>query len=161
LKYFIRLAAIGFAYSLDSVELKHCTAAIRGATVAREFLFGCLRDRFVDFQPVIIKQFLASLDVANGMDEDAIIFFDSFAVRIARVIDPPRVVTANFWIDYIAVFQPKDESVWTVLVVGGGFPGDAFSRVFDNASAFGNELHRVNAPAVHTGLANLDLYGSL
>jgi hypothetical protein len=51
--------------------------------------------------------------------------------------------------------------VWIVDVVGSGFPGDAFAHVLDNARTFGNELRGVNAPAVHTGRTNLDLYGSL
>src|SRR5512132_3338260 len=75
------------------------------------------------------------------------------------MIDPARVVTANFRINYIAVFQTEVESVRIVVVVGGGFPGDAFACVFDDARAFGNELRGVNAPAVHARLANLDLHG--
>ena len=110
---------------------------------------------------IIIKEFLAGLDVAHGINEDAVVFLDRFAVRIAGMIDPARVVTANFWIDNIAVFQTEVESVWIVGVVRGGFPGDAFARVLDNARAFGNELRGINAPAVHTGRTNLDLYGSL
>jgi hypothetical protein len=129
--------------------------------MTRKFLFGCVRDRFVDFHSVIIKQFLAGFDVAHGINEDAVIFLDSFAVWIARMVDPARVVAANLWIDYIAVFQPEVESVWIVGVVGGAFPGDAFARVFDDAHAFANELPRVNAPTMHSRLANLDLYGRL
>jgi hypothetical protein len=49
--------------------------------------------------------------------------------------------------------------MWIVVVVGSGFPGDAFACVLDNARAFGDELRGVNAPAVHAGLANLNLHG--
>jgi hypothetical protein len=129
--------------------------------VARELLFGRFGNRFVQLHVIIIKEFLARLDVAQRIDEDAVVFLDRFAIWIARMIDPARVVTANFWIDYIAVFQTEVESVWIVVVVGSGFPGDAFALVLDNARAFGNELRGVNAPAVHTGRTNLDLYGSL
>src|SRR5206468_5736967 len=101
------------------------------------------------------------LDVAHGVNKDAVVFLHRFAVWIAGMIDPARVVTANFWIDNIAVFQTEVESVWIVVVVRGGFPGDAFACVLDNARAFGNELRGVNTPAVHTGRTNLDLYGSL
>ena len=80
---------------------------------------------------------------------------------IAGMVDPARVVAANLWIDYFTVVQAKIECVWIVLVVGGSFPGDALAGVFDNASAFGNELHGVNTAPVHTGLANLDSYVSL
>ncbi len=77
------------------------------------------------------------------------------------MVDPARVVAANLWIDYLTVIQAKIECVWVVLVVGSGFPGGAFAGVFDNASAFGNELRSVNAPSVHAGLANIEPYGSL
>src|SRR5206468_10315572 len=107
---------------------------------------------------IIIKEFLAGLDVAYCIDEDAVVLLDRFAVWIARMIDPARVVTANFWIDYIAVFQTEVESVWIVVVVGSGFPRDAFACVFDDTRAFGNELRGINAPAGHIGLADRDLY---
>jgi hypothetical protein len=65
--------------------------------------------------------------------KDAVVFLDRFAVWIAGMIDPARVVTANFWIDYLAVVQSEVESMWIVDVVGSGFPGDAFACVLDNA----------------------------
>jgi hypothetical protein len=143
------------------LELNHCAAAICGAAVARELLLGRFGDRFVQLHVIIIKQFLAGLDVAQRINKDPVVFLDRFAVWIAGMIDPARVVTANFWINYIAVFQTEVESVWIVVVVGSGFPGDAFACVLDNARAFGNELRGINASTVHTGLANLDLHGSL
>ena len=101
------------------------------------------------------------MDVAYGINEDAVVFLDRFAVWIAGMIDPARVVTANFWIDNIAVFQTEVESVRIVGVVGSGFPGDALAGVLDDARALRNELRGINTPAVHAGLANLYLYGSL
>jgi hypothetical protein len=77
------------------------------------------------------------------------------------MIDPARVVTASFWIDYIAVFQSEIESVWIVGMVWRSFPGNAFACVLDDACAFGNELRGVNASTVHAGLANFDLHGPL
>jgi hypothetical protein len=77
------------------------------------------------------------------------------------MVDPARVVATNLWIDYFAVFQAEIERVRIVLVVGSGFPGNALAGVFDNASAFGNEMHGINAATVHSGLANLDSYGSV
>lgn len=77
------------------------------------------------------------------------------------MVDPARVVAPDLWIDYFAVFQAKVERVWIVLVVGSGFPGHPFAGVFDNTSAFGNELHGVNAAPVYAGLADRDSYSSL
>ena len=126
--------------------------------MARELLFGRFGDRFVELHVIIIKEFVAGLDVAYCINKDAVVFLDRLAVWILGMIDPTRVVTANFWINYLAVFQTEVESVWIVHVVGGGFPGDALACVLDDACAFGNELRGVNAPAVHAGLANLDLH---
>ena len=129
--------------------------------MAGELSFGCFGDRLVELHVIIIKEFLAGLDVARCVNEDAVVFLHRFAVWIAGMIDPAGVVTADFWIYYVAVFQAKVESVWIVGVVRRGFPGNAFACVFDNACAFWNELRGVDAPAVHSGLPNLDLHGSL
>jgi len=107
---------------------------------------------------IIIKELLAGLDVAHRINEDAIVLLDRFAVWITGMIDPPRVITANFWINYIAVFQAEVESVWIVVIIGGGFPRNAFACVFDDAFAFANELRGVNASTMHSRLANLDLH---
>ena len=77
------------------------------------------------------------------------------------MVDPARVVAANFWVDHLAIVEAKIECVWIVLVVGSAFPGDALPSVFDNTSAFANRLRGVNTVPVHTGLANFDSYGSL
>ena len=129
--------------------------------MAGELSLGCFGDRLVELHVIIIKEFLAGLDVAHCINEDAVVFLHRFAVWIAGMIDPARVVTANFWIDYIAVFQSEVESVWIVGIIRRGFPGDAFARVLDDARAFRYGLRGVNTPAVHTGLANFDLHGSL
>src|SRR4029453_8181961 len=129
--------------------------------MASVFHFCFFRDRFVDFQRVIVEEFLAGLDIAQRIDEDAGVFFDGFAVWMAAMVDPARVVAVNLWVDHLAVVEAKIESVWIVLVVGRGFPGDALPRVFDNTSAFGNGLHWVNTVPVHTGLANFNPYGAL
>jgi hypothetical protein len=158
----MRLVAIGFAYAgrLNRElwrSIEHCATALRAATVTSILLFLLFRDRFVNFQRVIVKQFLAPLDVAHRIDEYAILFLGGFAVGIAGMVDPARVVPPNQWIDYLTVIQAKIECVWIVLDVGSGFPCGPFTGVFDNARAFGNKLHGVDAATVHTGLAYLDL----
>ena len=77
------------------------------------------------------------------------------------MVDPARVVAVNLGIDYIAVVQTEIESVRIILVVGSGVPGGALASVFNNASAFGNELSGIYAATVYAGLANVDPYGSL
>src|SRR5262249_24853261 len=104
--------------------------------VASEFLLGFFRDRFVDFQRVIVKEFLSGFDIADRMDENAVVLFDGFAVWVAGMVDPARVVAADLRIDHLSVIQSKNEGMWIVLVVGSSFPGGPLASVFDNASAF-------------------------
>ena len=129
--------------------------------MASEFPFRFFCDRFVDFHRVIIKKFLAGFDITHRVDEDTVIFLNGLAVWVAAMVDPARVVAANLWIDYFAVFEAEIERVRVVFVVGSGFPGNALACVFDNASAFGNKLRGVNAAAVHGRLANFDSYDSV
>src|SRR4029077_13742596 len=97
-------------------------------------------------------EFLAGLDIAYCMDENAIVFFDGFAVWVAGMVNPARVVAVNLRIDYFTVVQAEVECVRIVLVVGSGFPRHALPCVFDDASAFGNELCGVSAATVYAGL---------
>ena len=126
--------------------------------MASEFPFRFFCDWFVDLHRVIVKEFLARLDITHRVDEDAVIFLDGLAIWVAAMVDPARGVAANLWIDYFAVFQAEIEGMRVVFVVGRGFPGDAFAGVFDNASAFGNKLRRVNTATVHGGLADFESY---
>jgi hypothetical protein len=129
--------------------------------VASEFPFRFFCDRFVDFHRVIVKEFLAGFDITHRVDEDAVIFLNGLAVWVAAMVDAARVVAANLWIDYFAVFKAEIEGVRVVFVVGSGFPGNALAGVFDNASAFANEMRGINAATVHGGLPNFDSYGSV
>src|SRR5689334_3527626 len=126
--------------------------------MAREFLLRRFGNRLVELHVIIVQEFLARLDVAQRLNEDTVVFLNCFAVWIARMINPARIIAANFWIDHLAVFQTEIESVWIVFVVGSGFPGDAFTCVFDDTSALPNELTGVNTPAVHVGFTNLQLH---
>src|SRR5437764_382197 len=72
------------------------------------------------------------------------------------MVDPARVIAANLWIDHLAIFQPEVESVGIIGVVRSAFPRNAFARVFDDAHAFANELDRVDAPTMHSRVANFD-----
>ena len=110
---------------------------------------------------VIVKEFLARFDVAYRVDENAVVFLDRFAVRVAAMVDPARVVSADLGIDYFAAFEAEIECVRIVLVIGSAIPGYALARVFDDAGALGDELRGVNAAAVHARLTNLNPPGWL
>jgi|ERR1043165_5101457 len=104
------------------LELDHGAPAVRGAAVARELLLQYLGNRLIELHVIIIKKFFSGLDIANRINEDAIVFLDRFAVWIARMIDPARVVSTNFRIDYLAVFQSEIKGVWIVFIIRRGFP---------------------------------------
>src|SRR5690606_34479891 len=85
---------------------------------------------------VVVRQLLAALDVAQRIDEHAIVLFDRLAVGIARVIDEPRVVAADRRVDAGATLQAEQERVMdlhgivviaTVRLLGI----DALALVFD------------------------------
>ena len=123
--------------------------------MASGFGFGRGRDGFVHFKLVIVGEFFARLNVAQRVDEDAPVFFDRFAVRVAGMIDPARVVPANPRVDhYYAAIQTEEECVRVVGVVGHTFPGDAFSGVFDDARLFPDAFRGKNAAPMHAGSAN-------
>src|SRR4029453_6822462 len=122
--------------------------------VAREFPLRFFGDRFVDFQRVIVKEFLARSDIAHRVDEDAVVFLDRFAVRVAGMVDPSRRVSTDLGVDYLAVIEAEIECVRIVLVVRSAVPGDALAGVLDDAGALGNELGGVNTATVHAGFAN-------
>ncbi len=106
-------------------------------------------DRFVHFQPVIVEEFFTRPNVAQGVDEDATVLFDRFAVWGAGMIDPPRVVPANPRVDHHrAVVQTEEECVRVVGIVGHTLPRDAFSRVFDDACVLSDRFRGENAAPV-------------
>ena len=97
---------------------------------------------------------MAGFDIAQRIDEDAVVFLDGLAVWIAAMVDPARLVAADLGIDYFAAFEAEIECVRIALVVGSVLPGDALAGVFDDAGAFGDELRGVNAATVHAGTTN-------
>ena len=99
--------------------------------------------------------------MAHRVDEDAVIFLNGFAVWIAAMVDPARVIAADFRIDYFAAFEAEQECMRIVLVIGSVLPGNALTGVFDDPGALGDWLRRVHSAAMHAGLADLDPWGWL
>src|SRR5580765_6879329 len=85
------------------------------------------------------------------MNEDAVVFFDRFAVWVATMVDPARFVAADFSVDYFAVIKAEIECMRALLVVRGIAVGDALTGVFDDPGAFCDELGSVNTAAMHAG----------
>ena len=74
-----------------------------------------MRCALVNLERVVDEKFLASVYVTHSVDEYTAIHFDSFAVRCARMIQPPCAVTAASAIDNHAVRQAEQESVAVIV----------------------------------------------
>ncbi len=126
--------------------------------MARKFVFELFANWFVELQGVIIEKFFARLDVSQRINKNAVIFLDRFAVRVAGMVDPARVVATNARVDHKdTLIQTEQECVSVVRVGGHTFPRDAFSRVFDDPRVLPDAFGRENAAPVDTRLPNLDL----
>jgi hypothetical protein len=134
---------------------QHGAAAARRAAAAGEQALERRRVALVVDQRVVVVQLLALVDVAHGVDVDPAVFLEGFAVRLAGVVDPARVVAAAAAVDHVAVGEAEIEGVVDRPsplggAVGGVVPGDAFAAVFDDAFA-GADGRRANTPLPWTG----------
>ena len=117
--------------------------------------FFCTRD--VDDQAIIIKEFFASSDIPQRLDENAAAaVFDRFAVWIAGMIDPACFVSADCGIDHFCfVIESEIVCARVSQVLRNGRPQNAATGVFDDARALSDGRGRKNAAAVHRGSAHL------
>src|SRR5437588_997981 len=92
------------------------------------------------------------------MDKDAtIVFLDRFAVRVAGVVDPARIVPADLGVDDVgAIVDPKKKCVHTVDIGRNTFPRDAATRVLNDAPALSDGSGRENTPTVNSRLTHLN-----
>src|SRR4051812_43025131 len=84
------------------------------------------------------------------MDENSSIgFFDRLAVGLARMVDPPRLVTANLGIyDFFAVVYSKQKRVCLIDIIWNISPGNATPGIFDDALSFSNPFRSKHTAAV-------------
>jgi hypothetical protein len=137
-------------------DSEHGAAAMGAAAETLIKLLRFPRNRLVDFQRVVVEEFFAGLYVPDGVNEDAVVFIDRFAVGIATMVDPSRFVAADLRIDHDAVVQTEKEGVRIIVVVGRIFLGNPLAGVFDDAGAFGDEVGGENAALVHTGRSDFE-----
>ena len=78
------------------------STTVGGSTATRRFSFNFLGSGNIriGFEMVIVKQFLARSDVAQGVDENSTPGFADFAIGIARMVDEPRFVSLNRGVDH-------------------------------------------------------------
>ena len=134
--------------------------AIDGAAKAGEVLFdpGCLAD--IDHQTVIVREFLADFDIAQGIKKDAVTILGGFHIGFTGVINPFRGVAGVSGVDDVAVVQMKIEGVvgltWVVRVTGFSFlPGDDLALVLQHLIAGLDGTDGIDALAVDSRFAHL------
>jgi len=149
----VRSLGVDGAAALQLLNVEERAAAAGCAAVAFVIAQEFLGARFVEVERVIVEEFFTSADVAQGVNEYAIPFPDSFAVRVARVVDPARFVPADGAVDDQAVVDAEKECMW-VIVLGHIAPGHAFAGVLNDASAFANGTRGKDAAAVDRGVAH-------
>src|SRR4029077_8898448 len=81
--------------SRRSNQFHQGAAAVWTSAVARKFVFELFGNWFVEFQGVIVEKFFTRLDVSQRINKNAAIFLNRFAVRVAGMVDPARVVATN------------------------------------------------------------------
>lgn len=105
----------------------------------------------VDHESIIVKEFFARADIAQGMDEDALtMIFARFAVRIAGMIDEARFISADRGVDHLfLIIEPEIISALVVDLFRDARPENASPGVFNNARTFADRLRGKNAAAVN------------
>ena len=120
---------------------QQCFAAIGAATPARVFRLEFGRVGLVNDQAVVVIEFFSRLDVAQGFDENAIVFLIGFAIGIAAVVDPSGGVAAVQRVDHLVFVHVEIEGVIGVRGVMGVailclVPADHLTYVFIQCLAF-------------------------
>jgi len=139
---------------------QQCFAAIGAATPARVFRlqFGCVG--LVNDQAVVVIELFTGLDVAQGLDVNAIVFFIGLTVGVAAVVDPTRGVAAMQGVNHFVFVHMEVEGVIGIgRVVGVAVlrfvPADDFTNILKQGLAFGNVLQGKDTFAVDARAANL------
>lgn len=123
-----------------AARLEEHTPAGRGATAAGIALFPFFAEAARTVQMVIVGQFRALRNVADGLDKDAPALYDRFAVRVTRVVDKARLVPLLRSVDDRFVVDGKEKCVRplhgiVVIALIRFAVRDAFAEIFDHPGA--------------------------
>ena len=109
---------------------------------------------FLQLIRIIVREFLADLDVAQRLNPNASIINDSVAVGHTRMIDEARLVSVDSRVYNSGVINREQHGVM-------GLAGDiriarvrllrseTFAGIFDQSHAFGNRISRKCTEALH------------
>ena len=94
--------------------------------MAGEAPFGGWTVAFVENVRVVIRELFAGLNLPDGLDPDPPILYHCIAVRIAGMIDEPRLISAYGSIDDDVVVDSEEVGVVPASIVG--VPGIRLGR---------------------------------
>src|SRR5690606_6825566 len=138
-------------------ERRHGAAAAFCAAQAFVLFSDGLGEPLVQYQAIVVIQLLAALDIAQGLDEHAmVVSFFGFAVGLARVVDPLGFVATHAAVDHLAVTQRKEKRVKRIIGIDRMTPisffcADDFTDVFEDNRASRYVARGIDACAVDTG----------
>src|SRR5204863_4990308 len=110
---------------------------------------------------IVVRQLFSRLNVTDRLDPDPRVVDDRVAIRIARVVDEPRLVAVHGSIDHDVVVNREQIRVMP-LVAAVRIPrvglrrGETLSRVFDQPRSSWNSLSRKCPFALNRGLTDLE-----
>ena len=124
--------------------------------------FELLRIAFFQHQPIVVIQFLTGRNVAQSLDENAPVHLISFAIAVARMVDPARRVATHLGVNHVGCINVKVKRVVGVLRVVrmaclGFFPGNDLPNVLDDGLALSDILQRKHTLAMDAGATGLNL----
>src|SRR5678815_1169453 len=110
---------------------------------------------------VVIRELLARGDVADRLDPDATVVDDRIAVRIARVIDEPRVVAVDGGVDHDVVVDREEKRVVSLINAIGvtgirGVGCETLAGIFDETRSRWNATRGERAQSLHGRRTNLE-----
>lgn len=143
------------------LTVQHGAAAIDGAAPTSVFFLqvGCFAH--IDYETVIVREFFANNDVAQGFEENTVPVLTGFQIRFAGVINPLGGIAMVLGVDDVAVIQMEIEGVIRLagivrMTVNGFLPRDNLSFIFQNGVTGFDGTDGVNALAVDVGFAYLN-----
>ncbi len=124
------------------------------------FLFDFGGFTTFDDETIVVKEFFAGVDIAQGFEKDAVTVLRGFQIRFAGVIDPLSGVAIILGVDDMAFIQVKVKSVvglaGVVGVAGLGLaPGDDLALVLQHPFADLDGTKSINALPVNTRFSHL------
>src|ERR1700722_9250853 len=133
--------------------LQHAAAATLGAAAARVDVIDVGRIVVVALYLIVVAQFLAAPYGPNRLDEDALVQRGAFAVRIAAMVDVPRLIPVHARVDHGFRVHREQKRVIVVrilvLVARVRFlVAHALTQIFDDGRALADAARGEHAESM-------------